>query len=93
MQTATGHATAHRQMIAREPARPGGAGGEPLTPAERIALTMALLNHGLDLLHGLARTSLAPWQRGRYAGASTRSGIASLARPSHLDSASSRMPR
>ena len=59
MQTVPGHATADRRMINREPGHPGGAQREPLTPAERIALTIALLNRGLDLMDGLARTSLA----------------------------------
>jgi hypothetical protein len=59
MQTVPGHATAERRIINPEPVRLGEAEREPLTPAERIALTIALLNRGLDLMDGLARTSLA----------------------------------
>ena len=59
MQTAPGHATANRWTIDRQPGRPAATEREPLTPAERIALTIALLNRGLDLMDGLARTSLA----------------------------------
>ena len=52
MQTVPGHATAERRMINPEPVRLGEAEREPLTPAERIALTIALLNRGLDLMMG-----------------------------------------
>jgi hypothetical protein len=58
MQTVPRHATADRRTIPLEPGRLGGAEREPLTPAERIALTIALLNRGLDLMGGFARTSL-----------------------------------
>jgi hypothetical protein len=58
MQTVPGQATADRRMINSEPGHLGEAEREPLTPAERIALTIALLNRGLDLMGGFARTSL-----------------------------------
>ena len=31
---------------------------EPLTPAQRVALTIALLNHGFDVMDHAARTCL-----------------------------------
>jgi len=65
MQTVPRHVTADQRPIPLEPGRPGGAEREPLTPAERIALTIALLNRGLDLMGGFARTSL----QGRRPGA------------------------
>ncbi|MDF2757943.1 MAG: hypothetical protein K0R44_1968 [Thermomicrobiales bacterium] len=65
MQTVPGHATADRRMINPEPVRLGEAEREPLTPAERIALTIALLNRGLDLMDGFARTSLQGCRPGR----------------------------
>ena len=65
MQTVPGHATAYRRMIYQQPGRAGEEDLAPLTPAERIALTIALLNHGLDLVNGLARASLAGWKRKR----------------------------
>ena len=68
MQTVPDHATADRRMIPLEPGRFGGAEREPLTPAERIALTIALLNRGLDLMDGFARTSLAECTRGVFRG-------------------------
>jgi hypothetical protein len=68
MQTVPGHVIADRRMINRESGRPGGAQREPLTPAERIALTIALLNRGLDLMDGFARTSLAECTRGVFRG-------------------------
>ena len=59
MQTPPGHTTAYQRTIHAEPGRLAGTELEPLTPAERIALTIALLNRGLDLMDGFARTSLA----------------------------------
>jgi hypothetical protein len=56
MQTLPGHTTAYRRTFEPEP--------QPLTPAERIALTIALLNRGLDLVDGFARTALASRTRG-----------------------------
>ncbi len=53
------HASAQRWMIALEPGRDRAADRETLSPALRIALTIALINHGFDLLDGVARTSLA----------------------------------
>jgi hypothetical protein len=58
MQTTPGPATAYRPTVPQDP-RHRGEGIEPLTPAERIALTIALLNRGLDLMDGVARSSLA----------------------------------
>ena len=58
MQTAPGPATVSWRTITHEPGCHGGAEFAPLTPAERIALTIALLNRGFDLMNGFARTSL-----------------------------------
>jgi hypothetical protein len=58
MQSVSHHATANRRLIPLEARRLDGAEREPLTPAERIALTIALPNRGLDLMGGFARTSL-----------------------------------
>jgi len=68
MQTAPGHPTAYRRTFAQQPGRHSGAELAPLTPAERIALTIALLNRGLDLMDGFARTSLAGCARGALRG-------------------------
>jgi hypothetical protein len=68
MQTTPGHATAYPRTINQEPGRDHGAQLAPLTPAERIALTIALLNRGLDLMDGFARTSLAECTRGVFRG-------------------------
>ena len=68
MKTLPGHATTDRRTINPEPGRPGGAEREPLTPAERIALTIALLNRGLDLMDGFARTSLQGCSPGAFRG-------------------------
>lgn len=68
MQTAPGHATAYRRTIHQEPGRPGEAELAPLTPAERIALTIALLNRGLDLMDGFARMSLMACAQGALRG-------------------------
>ena len=59
MQTKSSHPTADRRTFTQELGRHGGADLTPLTPAQRIALTIALLNRGLDLMDGFARTSLA----------------------------------
>jgi hypothetical protein len=68
MQTTSGHATRYRRTIHQEPGRHGGAELPTLTPAERIALTIALLNRGLDLMDGFARTSLAGGARVAFRG-------------------------
>jgi hypothetical protein len=68
MQTTPGHATAYPRTINQESGRHRGAALAPLTPAERIALTIALLNRGLDLMDGFARTSLAECTRGVFRG-------------------------
>lgn len=59
MQTDSSRTTPHRRTFTQELGRPAGAEPGSLTPAERIALTIALLNRGLDLMDGFARTSLA----------------------------------
>jgi hypothetical protein len=59
MQTESGQVTANRRTFLQAPGSHSGAELTPLTPAERIALTIALLNRGLDLMDGFARTSLA----------------------------------
>ena len=48
----------HRGTSTMEPGLRGVADSEPLTPAERIALTIALINGGLDVVDGFARTCL-----------------------------------
>jgi hypothetical protein len=68
MQTTPSHTTPYPQRINQEPGRHRGATLAPLTPAERIALTIALLNRGLDLMDGFARTSLAECTRGVFRG-------------------------
>jgi hypothetical protein len=68
MQTAPGHVTAYRRTINQESDPHDGAELAPQTPAERIALTMALLNRGLDLLDGVVRTFLAGCARGAFEG-------------------------
>jgi hypothetical protein len=78
MQTASGHATAYRRTINQESGRYDGAEPAPQTPAERIALTMALLNRGLDLLDGVVRTFLGGCARGVFEG---RRDAALLRRP------------
>jgi hypothetical protein len=64
MQPLQARATAHRRTFKLEPGRHVSAEFEPLTPAERIALTIALLNRGLDFIDGFARTSLAGCTQG-----------------------------
>ena len=59
MQTKSSHPTAERRTFTQALGRHGGTDFTPLTPAERIALSIALLNRGLDLVDGFARTSLA----------------------------------
>ena len=59
MQTESSHATVYRPAFTQVVERHNGAELTPLTPAERIALTIAVLNRGLDLMDGFARTSLA----------------------------------
>jgi hypothetical protein len=68
MQTTPGRPTAYRQTFPQDPGHDRGVGIEPLTPAERIALTIALLNRGLDLMDGVARKSLAGCARGAFRG-------------------------
>jgi hypothetical protein len=63
MQTVPGRATVSRRTFTQEPERHGGAEPAPLTPAERIALTIALINRGLDLIDGFARTALSAGTR------------------------------
>ncbi len=59
MRTEPSHPTAYWRTFSQE-ARPHlGAEMRPLTPAERIALTIACLNRGLDLMDRFARASLA----------------------------------
>ncbi len=66
MQTMPDQATAYRGATDQESEHQMVAGFElqPLTPAERIALTIARLNNGLDMMDGVARTSLAKCARG-----------------------------
>ena len=59
MQTESSQTTADRGTFAQALGRHGRTDLTPLTPAERIALSIALLNRGLDLMDGFARTSLA----------------------------------
>ena len=59
MQTVPGPAPVSRRTFSQEPERPGRAELASLTPAQRIALSIALINRGLDLIDGFARTSLA----------------------------------
>ena len=59
MRTEPSHPTAYRRTFSQELGRHGKGEMTPLTPAERIALTIALLNRGLDLMDGFARASLA----------------------------------
>jgi hypothetical protein len=44
-------------IVATSPRR-NSTQGEPLTPAQRVALTIALLNHGFDVMDHAARTCL-----------------------------------
>jgi hypothetical protein len=68
MQTTPGHLTEHRRTFNQALGRHGEAERAPLNPAERIALTIALLNRGLDLVDGFARASLAGCTRVAFRG-------------------------
>jgi hypothetical protein len=68
MQTTPGHADTYRRTFNQVLGRQSGAEHAPLNPAERIALTIALLNRGLDLMDGFARTSLAGCARAAFRG-------------------------
>jgi hypothetical protein len=67
MQTTPGHTTAYRRTITLESGFHDGGEPELLTPAERIALTITVINRGLDVMNGVARTSLREcrWGAGR----------------------------
>jgi hypothetical protein len=73
MQISPGDATTYRRTFKQAPGCHAGAELKSLTPAERIALTIALLNRGLDLVNGFARTSLAGCTRGAFRGHQDRS--------------------
>ena len=64
MQTVPAAVPAHRRTINSEPDSRDVGNIESLTPAERVALTIALLNRGLDVMDGFARTSLTGCARG-----------------------------
>ena len=64
MQTMPGQTTVYRGTAAQESDNQTEAARQPLTPAERIALTIVRLNNGLDMMDGMARTSLARCARG-----------------------------
>jgi hypothetical protein len=68
MQTVTAAVPAHRRTINSEPDCRDMGNIESLTPAERVALTIALLNRGLDVMDGFARTSLAGCTRRAFRG-------------------------
>jgi hypothetical protein len=68
MQAMLGPTTAHQQTMHQESGHRDGAEPAPMTPAERIVLTIAVLNCGLDLLDGFVRTSLAGCARGAFRG-------------------------
>jgi hypothetical protein len=68
MQTTPGHATEYRRTFNQTIGRHSESERAPLNPAERIALTIALLNRGLDLVDGFARTSLAGCTRAAFRG-------------------------
>jgi hypothetical protein len=59
MLTMPEQASAHRWTITRELGHHGGANRQPLSPAQRIAVTIALINRGFDLLGAVVRTFLA----------------------------------
>jgi hypothetical protein len=59
MRTEPSHPTAYRRTFSQELGPHLEADPTPPTPAERIALTIAFLNRGLDLMDGFARASLA----------------------------------
>ena len=81
MQTSPGHTTTYHRGITQDASHYRGAEPAPLNPAERIALTIALLNRGLDLLDGLARTSLSVCARGALP---SRDGDARARRPKRV---------
>jgi hypothetical protein len=85
MQIVPSPTTVYWQTITPESGRADGAESAPMTPAERIALTIALLNRGLDLLDGLARTSLVRCTRAAFRG---HHDAAWLPRPGHWHCAS-----
>jgi hypothetical protein len=58
MLTIPGPSSAHEGTITRELGRHSRAEREPLTPAQRIALTIALINRGFDVLEAVVRTSI-----------------------------------
>jgi hypothetical protein len=64
MRTTPGPAGAHQQDSHQQPGRHRVGDPAPLTPAERIAVTIALVNCGLDMVDGLARTCFTGWARG-----------------------------
>ena len=66
MQTHPHHMAAHRGMNKQKPVARGVADSGPLTPAERIALTIALINGGFDVVGGFARTCLARCAPGTF---------------------------
>ena len=68
MQTESSHTTVYGPTFTQALGRHSGTELTSLTPAERIALTMALLNRGLDLMDGFARTSLAGCARAAVRG-------------------------
>ncbi len=65
MQTMSGSPTTHQRTISQESDHRDGAESGLMTPAERIALSIALLNRGLDWLDGVARSSLGGCTRGQ----------------------------
>jgi hypothetical protein len=58
MQTVPAAVPAHRRTINSEPDYRDVGNVESLMSAERVALTIALLNRGLDVMDGFARASL-----------------------------------
>jgi len=64
MRTTPGPAGAFEQDRHQQPGRHRVGDLAPLTPAERIALTIALVNSGFDMVNGLARTCFTGWARG-----------------------------
>ena len=79
MQIVPARATTDRRTVTSEPRRRAEVKPQAATPAERIALTIGLLNHGLDLMHGFARTSLRECTRVAF----WAHGIADPRRDSH----------
>jgi len=83
MQTVPGQATADRRMSKQAPGHLDAAAFVPLTPAERIALTMARLNYVLDLVDGVARACLAG-RRGGSGSSRPRAGAPPSAPPTNV---------